>query len=315
MPLHEFDIIKQYFTHKTDSPYVKLGVGDDAALMQIPRDHLLATSVDTLAENVHFFKEAKPFDVGYKSLAVSLSDIAAMGATPCTVLLALTLEHADANWLSEFSKGFFTLADQHNVALIGGNISRGPLNISTTVNGIVPAPLALTRAGAKPGDKIYVSATLGDASYAFSLIKENKKVEEELLSHFHRPTPRIKLGKALAGMASSAIDISDGLAQDLNRLLNDSHVGATIYCKQLPLSKHLDTLSKESAYQFALAGGEDYELCFTVPAKQEASLLEKAPSLDVKIHCIGEVDASGKLDIIDQHDKPLPQPLAGWQHF
>ncbi len=316
--MHEFEIIEHFFNKPIGShPHIKVGVGDDAAVFELPAGQQLVTSIDTLIASTHFPMQTQPEDIGHKSLAVSLSDMAAMGAKPDSVLLAITLPQADQNWLTEFSRGFFALADQYQVALIGGNVTRGPLSVSTVMQGFVPTGQALLRTHATACDLIYVSGTLGDAGLALDLLqKKQGTINPTLLEKLNRPQPRINLGLELRGIASAAIDISDGLAADLSKILTASHVGAQIKLENLPLSKAMQTnCTIDKARRLALSAGDDYELCFTIAADKKNKLEEKAKSLDCQITCIGEINSQKKLSIIDENKNPYFITETGYQHF
>ncbi len=269
----EFDVIARYFSQ--DFPKradVTLEIGDDAALCSMPPDMQLAIAIDTLVEGVHFPTMTRPEDIGYKALAVNLSDLAAMGATPAWMTLALTCPQVDEVWLTKFSAGLRELAKIAQISLIGGDTTSGPLTITVQVTGFVPPYAALQRRGAQPGDGIYVTGTLGDAGLGLASLQKRIVLPRPVLkfveSRLNRPTPRLHEGQALQRIANSAIDISDGLAADLGHILSASAVGASLQLENLPLSSALrDYLSPESAWNFALSAGDDYELCFTVPAK------------------------------------------------
>jgi len=270
MPITEFDIISRYFKHKIKRSDVILGIGDDAALCTIPPNRQLVIAIDTLVPGVHFPIKTPPEDIGYKALAVNLSDMAAMGATPAWMTLALTCPKIDETWLTKFSQGLLELADVAQVSLIGGDTTRGPLSITIQISGLVPPHCALQRCGAQPGDGIYVTGTLGDAGLGLASVKKQVtlpgKIQAFVESRLNRPTPRLSEGQALRGIASSAIDISDGLVADLGHILSASGVGATIELERLPLSSALrESLPLEQAWYLALGAGDDYELCFTVP--------------------------------------------------
>lgn len=305
----EFDIIERFFTKNTEnSPYINLGVGDDAALISVSEEQELVVSIDTLVEGVHFPQQTSAYDIGYKSLAVSLSDIAAMGAAPISSLLSLTLPAVDENWLNDFSRGFFALAQQFRVPLIGGDTTQGPLTISTVVHGVVPKGHAILRSGAKVGDLIYVTGTLGDAGLALKMVKPDDYLSQRL----NRPLPRVSEGLGLRGISNSAIDISDGLVADLKKILIASKVGGVIYVDKLPLSTSLlKNCAKAQAWQLALSSGDDYELCFTV-AKERQNDLEKKMT---NITCIGEIVAAQGLSILDSQSKPFSLNKEGYEHF
>ena len=263
--MQEFDIIEQFFKHKQSIPTsIAVSIGDDGAIQQVPTGYQLVTSIDTLVSGVHFPPKTAPAELGYKTLAVSLSDMAAMGATPTTVLLALTLPTIEHDWLQAFSNSFFTLANKHNVHLAGGNISQGPLNLCTSISGLLPQGQALQRNGAKAGDKLYVSGTLGDAAAGLHMIQHVKPEQHNkaLIRRFQRPTPQVTCGQQLLPIATSAIDISDGLAADILHIIQASDVGADIYADKIPLSPNIKTdFDMDTAIQWALTGGGDYELC------------------------------------------------------
>lgn len=311
--LNEFEIIQRYFNHPTHSDIIQ-GIGDDAAIWQQGNATLVA-SVDTLLEGRHFFPNCAPEDVAYKALAVNLSDFAAMGATPRWFTLALTLPKADTVWLEKFSHSLLTLAKQYHVDLIGGDTTKGPLSITIQVMGTVDKDKALLRSGAKIGDDIYVSGTIGDAGLALQYLQKKIALSADiaaiLVAKLNRPEPQVALGLALAGHAHAAIDISDGLAQDLGHILQQSGVGAQIHLEQLPLSHHLvQSLTREKAEELALCAGDDYQLCFTVaPDSNVISELSTQYSLT----CIGNITAGG-LQIFRKGEL-FTKEWSGWQHF
>jgi thiamine-monophosphate kinase len=305
--MNEFNLIKQYFTQQhSQRTDVVLGVGDDGAIVKAPSNQDIIITTDTLISDVHFPATTSAFDIGYKALAVNLSDLAAMGATPAWITLALTLPEVNEAWLNDFSKGLFTLAAQHQVQLIGGDTTRGPLSITIQALGFTPPKQALRRDQAKTGDLIYVSNTLGDAAAAIDLLKKNQPVPNELLTRLNRPEPRVKLGEQLRHVAHAAIDISDGLAADLNHILTNSGVGAILYVDQIPLSTMLlATVSTAEAIAFALNGGDDYELCFTAPPNKKI----------VHGQCIGEITQTLGLDLRFTDGKKYNGKITGYQHF
>lgn len=317
MSLSEFGIIEKYFhSKKYFSHAVKVGVGDDAAVIDIDAKYQWITTIDTLVENTHFFPDANPEDLGYKSLAVSLSDIAAMGAVPKTALLALNLPEVNEYWLQRFAKGFFSLAGLHRVDLVGGNITKGPLSISVVLNGLVAKGQALCRSGAKVGDQIYVTGTLGDAGLALAALKQGKSIEPELLLRLNRPIPRIDAGIAISTMAHAAIDISDGLAADLEKVLQASDVGAVIYENLLPYSKLMLVHAEQAEMMtFALTAGEDYELCFTAPPSCQQQLEQLFISLQCPLHYIGDIVADRGLSILNARLQPIQLTKKGYEHF
>ena len=288
----EFSLIDRYFTHRTQ--HTLLGVGDDAALILPRRGHVLAISADMLVEGRHFFKGADPEALGHKTLAVNLSDMAAMGATPRWATLALALPKADARWLAAFSRGFMRLARAHNVDLIGGDTTRGPLNLCVQIMGEVAAGKALRRDGARAGDEVWVSGTLGDA--ALAVAARQKKItitKQQLFAAYRRldkPTPRVALGIALRGIAHSAIDISDGLLADLGHICGRSGVCARIDVDALPVSRVLQRMRcTRTGERLLLAGGDDYELCFTAPPSRHAAVLRAGTRAGVAVTRVGEI--------------------------
>ncbi|PMB54483.1 thiamine-phosphate kinase [Coxiella endosymbiont of Rhipicephalus microplus] len=316
MTLSEFSIINTYF-QQSKSKRIIAGIGDDAAVIEIPINTQIVTSIDTLVKDVHFSVNTLPYDLGYKALAVNLSDLAAMGATPDTTLLSLTLEKATKKWLEAFSEGFFSLAEQYRISLMGGDITAGPLCISIVVNGMVPRGKAIYRSGAKVGDLIYVTGTIGDAGLALDLLKQkNKKIDPFLLKRLHCPSPRIKAGLALRGIASAAIDISDGLVADLEKIIQASGVGAKIYADQLPLSENLKQYCVfKKAWNYALTSGDDYELCFTVPHKKSSQLKKLFKKLDCEYRCIGKIIEERTFLVVDDQNQALKIIKKGYEHF
>ncbi len=295
MAISEFQLIESFFEqHRLGRDDVVLGIGDDAALLRVPPGMELAVAVDTLIEGVHFPQNTPPSAIGHKVLAVNLSDLAAMGAEPAWVTLSLSMPESDETFLRDFCDGLFALAEQFHVELVGGDTVRGPLVLTLQANGFVPEDEALTRSGARPGDLVYVSGTLGDAAAGLELVLSDSVDGDEaqwLRERLDRPTPRIALGQSLRGIATSCIDISDGLCADLRHVMERSILGAEIDSSLLPLSAPLLTLKGEgAARQIALNGGDDYELCFTVPEQKEAELLRLASTFDVAITRIGEVN-------------------------
>ena len=291
-PLTEFELIKRYFTYP--APGTLLGVGDDAALVRVARGMELAVSTDMLVCGRHFFADADPAQLGHKALAVNLSDMAAMGATPRWVTLSLALPRADASWLRPFAGGFMRLARKHRVDLIGGDTTRGPLNICVQIMGEVPAGRALRRDGARAGDEIWVSGHLGDAALALAAFEKRISLGRQELAavarRLHQPVPRIALGAALRKIARSAIDISDGLLADLGHICERSGVAADIEFERLPVSAIMRRHLQQSAARAAvLAGGDDYELCFTAAPARHGAVLGIARRLGLKLTCIGVV--------------------------
>jgi thiamine-monophosphate kinase len=318
MPLSEFEIIARYFNR---SPVrrkdILVGIGDDGAILHVPPEMDLVVSIDTLVAGVHFSEDFSPEDIGYRALAVNLSDLAAMGAEPAWATLALTLPAADEAWLEGFSHGFFELARTYSVELVGGNIARGPLNITIEVHGFVPKGAALLRSGARPGDAIYVTGTLGDAALALTAMESlNEEERRHCLARLRRPSPRVEQGIKLRGAATSAIDISDGLWADLGHICEASGVGATIDLARLPLSPALRRIADEQdRWQLALTGGDDYELCFSVPSEREGQLKALGSDFGCPLTRIGYVEREGGLRC-RLADGSLFHPVAsGYRHF
>lgn len=313
--MSEFDLIRKHFTRLT--PGAELGVGDDAALVRVSEGKELAISTDMLVSGTHFFPDADPFQLGHKTLAVNLSDLAAMGAVPRWATLSLSLPSIDEEWLKRFSEGFFALADDNGVELIGGDTTRGPLNLCITIMGEVPRGKALRRDGAKVGDDIWVSGKLGQAALGLANLQGKFKfygeVRDECLKALHQPQPRVSLGLALRGIANSAIDISDGLLADLGHILERSHVGAEIEVEALPIVD--DGVEKELAQQCALAGGDDYELCFTAPENQRDVLMALAEQLKFPLTRIGHIKAELGCVVHDGEGKAMKIEKGGYDHF
>lgn len=310
MALAEFDLIKRYFAvHAPQHPFNQLGIGDDCALMSVPAGYQLAVTTDTMVENVHFFADADPESLGHKLLAVNLSDLAAMGAEPFAVTLALTLPKVDESWLQAFADGFIKLARQHKVDLIGGDTTSGPLTLSVQAMGAVPQGRALLRSVAQAGDLIFVTGQLGNAGLGLKIKQGYRCDDVELpLRSFNRPQPRIPAGIALRGVANACIDISDGLASDLGHILEQSKVGACLDWDQIPLSSQVKTYIQQTGdWQMPLTAGDDYELCFTVPE----SLAGKVPSA---CHCVGIIEAEPGLRI-NRDGQAKTFKAKGYEHF
>ena len=318
--LSEFDLIKQYFQRARAGRAV-LGIGDDCALLAPSPGTQLAISCDMLVEGRHFFAGADPRMLGHKSLAVNLSDLAAMGATPRAFTLALALPEADRVWLEGFSAGLFALADAHDCELVGGDTTKGPLNICITIFGEVVPGRALRRDAAKAGDDIWISGTLGDARLALAGYRKEFELGPDSLAgaapRMHMPSPRVALGMALAaqGAAHAAIDISDGLVGDLGHILAASKVGATLDADALPAGPVLARQPAGLRRRFCLAGGDDYELCFTAPASARAAVMAAATRAGTPVTRAGTIDAAPGLRLVDAAGAPLDLALAGFDHF
>lgn len=314
----EFELIARHFTRTT--PSARLGVGDDAALLA-PRPGMeLAVSTDMLLAGRHFLADDAPEQLGHKVLAVNLSDLAAMGAKPRWALLGLALPKADDDWLAAFSRGFFALADRYGVELIGGDTTRGPLGFCVTLLGEVEAGRALTRAGAQPGDDIWVSGELGGAALGLAHIQGDLQLMPEeaaaCLMRLHTPQPRVALGRALLGVASASIDISDGLLADLGHILKRSGVAAEVDFQRLPAHPAVAArLSQPLAQRCLLAGGDDYELCFTAPPDRAEAVKAAARTAGVAVTRIGRIRAGKGLMLLGADGVPMPIVERGYDHF
>ena len=304
--MDEFQLIQRFFAAHSQDAVV--GIGDDAAVVDLPAGEQLLSCVDSLLEGVHFPSDCAPLSIGYRALAVNLSDIAAMGGTPRWATLALSLPALDESWLAGFAQGFFQAADEFSVSLIGGDTTRGPLTISVQLMGSIPSGQAILRSGAKVGDSIYVSGTLGDASAAIDCWGSDKPVAQRLRERFCRPQPRVALGQSLRGVASAAIDVSDGLLADLSHVCVASGCAARIEFEQLPVSALLREFEgDELARKRALNGGDDYELCFCLP---QGSVLAD-PTSAVKI---GEIIDGQGVQVMQQ-GQAMEIYADGYRHF
>lgn len=318
--LSEFDLIRQYFDRQRPSRAV-LGIGDDCALLAPEPGRQLAISTDMLVEGRHFFAGAEPFSLGHKALAVNLSDLAAMGAQPHSFTLALALPAADRDWLAGFSAGLFELADAHDIELVGGDTTKGPLTISITVIGTLAPGSALRRDAARAGHDVWISGTLGDARLALAGYTGEVEIAETDLEaagrRMHAPTPRIALGLALGrlGVPCAALDISDGLVGDIGHILSASGVGATIDADALPAGPVLARQSAELRRRFCIAGGDDYELCFSAPAEQRAAVIAAGVDSGTPVTRVGRIDSQAGLRFNDSSGKLLDLQLAGFDHF
>jgi thiamine-monophosphate kinase len=316
----EFDLIQRFFAAQPVArDDVVVGIGDDAAVLAPPAGQQLVVTTDNLVEGVHFAPETDPAAVGHKALAVNLSDLAAMGAEPAWFLLNLTLPRPDAAWLEKFCAGLFALASAHGVQLVGGNTARGPLNISIEAHGFVPEGEALRRDGARPGDSIYVTGELGDAALVLRHRLGTHPLSgsdfDAIRERLERPTPRVREGRLLRRFASSAIDVSDGLAADLGHVLEASGVGALLVRDRLPLSPTYRAHLAEAGWDPALAGGDDYELCFTVPARHDAEFTRWQPKFGCRVTCVGEIVSGPGLQIVDAAGNRYEPQRSGHDHF
>jgi len=313
----ELRLIAEHFARLgADRPDVRLGVGDDCALLQVAAGCELAVSIDTLVSGVHFLSDSDPEGLGHKALAVGLSDLAAMGAEPAWATLALTLPAADDGWISAFARGFAALASAHRVALVGGDLTQGPLSMTVQVHGLVPAGQGIRRSGARPGDLVCVSGTLGDAGLALTLLQEGAPVAADLRERLERPTPRVALGLALRGLATAMIDLSDGLAADLGHILAASGLGAEVELARLPLSPALARQVAEcEAWGLPVASGDDYELCFTVPPARARALAVAARRACCPVAVIGRVRSLSGLVFTRPDGTPWQPQRLGYDHF
>ncbi len=315
--MSEFDLIRRHLTGlgaaRAD---VCVDIGDDCALLRVPDAHELAVSIDTLVAGVHFFPDCDPDALGHKSLAVGLSDLAAVGAEPAWATLALTLPGADEAWLAAFAGGLGRLALAHGLRLVGGDTTRGPLCISVQVHGFVPAGAALRRGGASPGDLICVSGSLGDAGLALRQHLRGGPTDAAARARLERPTPRVALGLALRGVASAAIDISDGLVADLGHLLAQPGLGARVDLARLPLSAAVaGAIESDAHWDLPLASGDDYELCFTLPPARVDRLAAIAVRAGCALTPIGEITRDGGLRCILPDGGDWHPRRTGFDHF
>jgi thiamine-monophosphate kinase len=328
MSLTELDIISRYFQqpglradpklHKN----VPLGIGDDCALLNVPRGKQMAVSMDVLVEGVHFPKDADPARIAYRALAVNLSDLAAMGAEPLCFTLGLTMPNAEEQWLEAFSTGLRECALQYACPLAGGNLTRGPLQIAIQVHGLVPVGKALLRSGAKAGHDVYVSGVTGRAGLTLDYWQGKCGVvtdvqRDELLMAYYRPEPRVALGQALRGIASAAQDVSDGLLADLAHIARNSKVQITVDIAAIPLAGVLMTLCEDSTdvFRLALTAGDDYELVFTAPAGKKKAVAAAALKLGVQVTRIGKVAKGDGVQVLDLSGTPMAFTGTGYQHF
>ncbi len=311
--MNEFELIRRYFRHDRPARQdVRTGVGDDAAVLRTPPGKDLVSAIDTLVEGRHFPQGTSAYDIGWKALAVNLSDLAAMGAEPAWFTLALTLPQVDEVWLDGFARGLFHLAEAHGIELVGGDTTRGPLTVSVAVHGLVTAGRALLRSGAVAGDVICVTGTVGDAALALESMLAGDSVEAALEQRLNRPQPRVASGLALGGLAHAAIDISDGLAADLGHVLEASGVGATVEIDSLPLSAALTGLPLQRAATLALTGGDDYELCVCLPVGRLDQAQRTVPDA---LTPIGRVVPDPGLRLRRSDGAPFTLERTGYAHF
>ncbi|MFT5690739.1 MAG: thiamine-monophosphate kinase [Oceanicoccus sp.] len=343
--LSEFEIIQRYFSsigksqpHRSNSDSKELGYsgtdqassivlsgGDDCALLSLSVNHRLAISIDTLVSGTHFLENAEPADIAHRALAVAVSDLAAMGAEPVAFTLALTLPELDSHWLAQFSDGLHDSACFYGMRLIGGDTTKGPLTITIQVHGTVAENTDLRRSGARVGDKIYVSGSLGDAAVALDIMLGRLCVEDDqrrfFYNRFYRPQARIGLGRSLVRIASSAIDVSDGLLADLGHIATSSEVSAIIYTDKIPFSAEFrdliqnNKIDRKKAEYHALTGGDDYELCFTVPVKWQAELTKCAELSGVLITEVGTIVSGNGVECLNAMGQSVEFDTKGYQHF
>lgn len=322
MACGEFSLIARYFDRVRSSRLdVETGIGDDCALLNIPEKQTLAISTDTLVAGNHFLPDIDPADLAYKALAVNLSDLAAMGADPAWLTLALTLPEVDEPWLEAFSDSLFELLNYYDMQLIGGDTTRGPLSMTLGIHGYVPAGRALKRSGAKPGDWIYITGTPGDSAAGLAVLQNRLLLSEEADARYFikrhlRPTPRILHGQALRDLASAAIDLSDGLISDLGHIVKASGCGARVDVDTLPKSAAMIRhVNAEQALRWALSGGEDYELCFTVPELNRGALDVAIGQLGVPFTCIGQMSADVEGLVFMRDGMAVTFDWKGYDHF
>lgn len=316
--MNEFELIRRYFADGGSvRDDVVMGIGDDAAVLRVPDGMDLVTTTDSLVAGVHFPSDLDPEATGHRALAINLSDLAAMGAEPAWALLALTLPAADEAWLAGFSHGFLRLAERYGVALVGGNVARGPLNATVTANGFVPRGQLISRSGARPGDLIFVTGHPGDAAAGLRLLQTgNSDTGNPCVRRFAYPEPRVAAGIAVRDLVSAGIDISDGLVADLGHLLEAGNLGADLNMDRLPLSSALlDLQNLEFARELALTAGDDYELCLTLPPANRATFEERLRAIDCPCTCIGTITLVPGVRCIDAHGGIHWYAAGGHQHF
>jgi thiamine-monophosphate kinase len=317
--MNESELIKKYFTRENSQRAdMIVGIGDDAAILRVPERHDLVVTMDTLNVGIHFPEQTSAFDIGYKAVMVNISDLAAMGAQPSWATLSISLPEINETWLAEFSRGLFAALDKYNIALVGGDTNRGALSITLQLHGFVPDGKALLRSGAQIGDHIYVSGELGTAAFALQCLQSKYNLApadlEKILPALNRPEAQVELGLALRDLASSCIDLSDGLGKDLGHILTKSGVGAEIELAQLPinfiLTKHLSLLA---TYRLAVNGGDDYQLCFTVPEAKIASAQKQLAGYSISY--IGKIITGSTLIFRNATGEMVELAANGFQHF
>lgn len=319
--MKEFDIIGNFFQPRSyQRRDVVIGIGDDCAVTSVPEKQQLAVTTDTLVEGVHFPKDTSARAIAHKAVAVNLSDLAAMGAEPAWISLSLSLPEVDEAWLNEFSATLQELTEYYSVQLIGGDTVRGPLSVTITAQGFLPTDQALRRSQGRPGDWIYVTGTLGDAAVGLDLALGNIDVKllhrNYFLNRLNLPTPRVLAGTQLRRIAHSCIDVSDGVISDLKHILYASQVGATLNVEKLPFSEAMqETVSEEKAIEYALTGGDDYELLFTIAEEQKGKLDVALANCNVSATCIGQLNGTPEKLELKYNDAPFQISSEGFQHF
>jgi thiamine-monophosphate kinase len=319
--MKEFDLIQTYFASLTPpNPQLILGIGDDAAIWRPSPNKDLIMTVDTLHVNRHFLPECPPSSIAHKALAVNLSDCAAMGAKPLGYLLSLSMPNSDERWLDDFSRGLQAISNTYGVVLMGGDTTQGPLSVSITLIGEVDPGTAIRRRGATVGEDIYVSGSVGLASFGLMMLREHRHFPEtiydEIVQAYREPTPQVALGQALKGIASSCIDISDGLAADLKHILTESQVGASLVLEAIPMSKIVEEYADpEPALFCATAGGDDYQLIFTAPAEKRDVVLALSQQINIPLTRIGQITPGQELICRRSNGESVDLGRFGWEHF
>jgi thiamine-monophosphate kinase len=321
MATGEFNLIKKYFLSPSSRKEVLLGIGDDCAIVSVPENKQLAITTDTLVDGVHFPADTSAEDIACKTIAVNLSDLAAMGAEPAWLTLALSLPRADESWIKSFSDSFRRTAEKYHVQLIGGDTTQGPLSITVQAMGFVEPDSIMRRDGARPGDVVYVSGTLGDAAAGLRILQQGQAVDTNntwLVNRLNRPQARVELGLKASAYCKCAIDISDGLAADLGHVLEASDCGATVNIDSIPLSHQLVEYSinrNEVDWEMVLSGGDDYELCLVVSAEHENKLMQTASELSLPLTRVGVIEAHHSLNIVDNTGAKYLLDRGGYEHF
>jgi len=321
MATGEFNLINKYFLSPSNRKEVLLGIGDDCAIVSVPEDKQLAITTDTLVDGVHFPSDTSPEDIACKSIAVNLSDLAAMGAEPAWLTLALSLPGVDENWIKSFSDSFRLTAEQYHVQLIGGDTTQGSLSITVQAMGFVEPDNIMRRDGARPGDVIYVSGTLGDAAAGLRILQQGQAIDTNkawLVNRLNRPQARVELGLKASEYCQCAIDISDGLAADLGHVLEASNCGATVNIDSIPLSHQLvdySTNRNEVDWEMVLSGGDDYELCLVVNPENENKLMQTASDILLPLTRVGVIEEHNSLNIVDSRGAKYLLDRGGYEHF